>query len=112
MRVRAGYLAVFGFMFVVMSMLTMALSSRSRPEVVLCMDEEAREQVRSIMAAGIDQALKNQTTRLFESWMKDAHEQPKRARVGMNNAVKAYIDSRAEILSNWNPPRCGDRRPP
>jgi len=71
-----------------------------------CVHEEVRERVRGIMLDGIDLALKNHTVRVFDVWMKDPTDQPRRARVGMRSGILAYDGSRAAIL-NWNPPTCG-----
>jgi hypothetical protein len=82
-------------------------STASEPTPWQCMDEMTREQVRTIVLAGIDQALKNQTTHLFEVWMKDSHGQPMRANSGMRNAINAYSSSRA-IGLRWMPPICSE----
>jgi len=70
-----------------------------------CMDSDMREQVRMLILAGIDQALKEQVSRVFEMWMKDPSEQPKRALVGMHIGIDAYVRSRASA-KKWMPPQC------
>jgi hypothetical protein len=70
-----------------------------------CMDAEMREQVRAVVISGIDLAFKEHTKRLFEIWMKDVSEQPKRAQAGMNNAIDAYVRARTAALK-WSPPLC------
>jgi hypothetical protein len=74
--------------------------------VVPCADDETREQVRALVLEGLDAALRNQMTKLFEIWMRDAHEMPpRRATLGMNLAVNSYMRARAGALA-WNPPLC------
>jgi hypothetical protein len=70
-----------------------------------CMDTEMREQVRGLMLAGIDEALRRHTRRVFDVWMKDPADQPKRAVAGLNTAVSAYVRSRASA-QRWSPPAC------
>jgi hypothetical protein len=41
----------------------------------------------------IKQAYHDQVVRLFAVWMKDEHDQPRRALVGINQARRAYIES-------------------
>ena len=41
----------------------------------------------------IKEAYRNQVVHLFSVWMKDEHDQPRRALVGINQARRAYIES-------------------
>jgi len=74
-------------------------------QYVQCMDPETREDLRTIMREGINQAMKNHTARMFENWMRDPNDQPGRAVTGMHNAVKAYAGS-LKVLNEWSPPQC------
>ena len=74
---------------------------------VCVVDETEREIIREIVLKGIQGALEDQVKHLFEIWMKDHSEQPKRAIVGTNNAVHAFVRARANTLK-WDPPMCGD----
>src|SRR4029077_2659492 len=71
----------------------------------VCVSKEDRERVRGIMLDALDQGLKEQTVHMYEIWLKDNTEQPSRAITGMQNAITAYIRSRAAAL-RWNPPAC------
>jgi hypothetical protein len=73
-----------------------------------CMDEETRERIRAIVLEGIDEALRDQIVHVFEMWLKDDTEQPKRAVNGMHNGIRAYMHSRANALK-WNPPNCPEK---
>jgi hypothetical protein len=70
-----------------------------------CMDPAMREEVRQIVLSGIDRALNRHVGQMFEIWMKDPSEQPKRAIIGMHTAIDAYVRSRASAL-RWSPPAC------
>jgi hypothetical protein len=76
---------------------------------VTCIDPVDREMVRGIMLAALDKGLSNQTEHLFETWMKDNSDQPRRAAVGANNAVNAWIRSRKSALA-WDPPSCSPEK--
>ena len=70
-----------------------------------CMDPTERENVRSMTLQGINDGFTDQIKLLFEIWMKDPNEQPRRAMVGTNNAVNAHVRARKQALE-WNPPAC------
>jgi hypothetical protein len=74
-----------------------------------CMDDEQRERVRGIILEGIEEALKNQVKHVFEMWMRDSEEQPKRAITGMHIGINAYVRSRASALK-WSPPKCEEKK--
>jgi hypothetical protein len=74
-----------------------------------CMDDESRERVRGLVLDAIDTGLKGQVQKVFEIWMKDTADQPRRAKVGMHEGIDAYVRSRADALK-WNPPRCKAER--
>jgi hypothetical protein len=80
-------------------------SKGAAAESAPCIDTEMREQVRSLMLAGIDEALKRHARRMFDVWMKDPSDQPRRASAGVNTAISAYVRSRASA-QRWNPPAC------
>ena len=105
MRAVAITLALTGAMAV-------AATSTKEPGSVtpLCMDTETREDLRLAMRAGIDQAMRRQTQRMFENWMKEptAVDQPDRAITGMKNAVRAYVGAR-RVANEWSPPLCPER---
>jgi hypothetical protein len=88
--------------------MVLALATGEPPEP--CMDDESRERVRNLILDGIDTALKNQVQKVFEIWMKDPADQPRRAKIGMHEGIDAYVRSRAQALK-WSPPACkGDRQ--
>jgi hypothetical protein len=49
--------------------------------------------------------LEEQIQRLFEIWMKDASDQPRRAMVGTHNAFSAHTRARRQAVQ-WDPPVC------
>ena len=91
---------------VILTLILLAVLERAGAKVeVVCIDPAERENVRGILLGAIDKALSTQTEHLFEVWMKDASDQPRRASVGANNAVSAWVRARADTLK-WNPPPC------
>lgn len=70
-----------------------------------CIDPEMREQVRVLMLAGIDQAMREHAVKMFNIWQRDPTNQPKRAIAGMKSAIIAYAGSRA-AAQRWSPPAC------
>jgi len=70
-----------------------------------CMDPTERERIRDLVLKGIDQGLEGQIQLLFEVWVKDLNDQPRRAMVGTNNAVNAHVRARKQAIE-WNPPDC------
>jgi hypothetical protein len=70
-----------------------------------CIDDEMRENVRAILLDGFALALKENTKRVFEIWLKDDSDQPKRAIAGMREGINAYVRARSAAL-NWTPPPC------
>ena len=83
----------------------LAASSQPAEPPPRCMDDEVREQVRGLMVAAMNDAFKDHVKHLFDTWMKDPSDQPKRARNGIKIGLDAYMRARATVLS-WNPPLC------
>jgi hypothetical protein len=77
----------------------------------LCMDEESRERIRRIMAEALDEGLKNQISRLYDTWVRDFRiykDGLTPARKGARNAIIAYQSSRASLIE-FNPPLCEEK---
>lgn len=70
-----------------------------------CVDAKTRDAMRALMMQSLDRALELHIIQLFESWMKDATQQPDRASSGLTRAAHAYLYSRLAAQS-WNPPLC------
>jgi hypothetical protein len=79
--------------------------AESAPSEHVCMDPTERERIRDIVLTGIDKGLEEQIKHLFEIWMKDASDQPKRAMVGTSNAYSAHARARRQAVA-WDPPQC------
>jgi len=71
-----------------------------------CFEVTERERVRDIALRAIDQGLDQAVQHLFSVWTKDPDsEQPKRAQVGVTNALNAHNRARKFALA-WSPPSC------
>lgn len=81
-------------------------SAESQPvELMPCMDEQTREQIRGVMIEALDDALKEHVKHVFEIWLRDDRGQPGRARTGVLQGIKAYLGARKNALE-WTPPLC------
>jgi hypothetical protein len=98
-RLLVGLMAVLG------AAVLLLLIEDAPSEAQVCIGEEDRERARIIMIDGIDDALKAHTKFIFDIWMKDPSDQPKRAIIGMRAGVSAWARSRA-AATNWDPPVC------
>jgi hypothetical protein len=71
-----------------------------------CFDPTERERVREISLSGIDKGLEGAVAHLFDIWQRDPEtQQPKRAQVGVTNALNAHSRARKYALA-WMPPTC------
>jgi hypothetical protein len=71
-----------------------------------CVPPTERERVRELAFSGIDEGFIQAVAHLYSVWQKDPDtEQPKRAQVGMTNAVNAHVRAR-KFATEWNPPTC------
>ena len=71
-----------------------------------CFDPTERERVREIALKGIDDGLQGAIAHLYSIWQKDPDsDQPKRAQVGVANAINAHARARKFTLV-WQPPTC------
>ena len=97
-----------GVATIILTLLLLALLDRDASSNIPfdCMDPTERERVRDIALNGIDDGLKDATRHLYSIWQKDPNnEQPKRARVGIVNAINAHARARKFAL-DWTPPSC------
>jgi len=97
-----------GVATIIVTLLLLALLDRDASSNIPfdCMDPTERERVRDIALHGIDKGLEEATQHLYSVWQKDPNtEQPKRARVGIVNAINAHARARKFAL-DWTPPSC------
>jgi len=81
-------------------------SAESQPvDLPVCMDEETRERLKGVMMEALDNSLKNHIEHVFEVWLRDSRAQPERARTGVQQGVKAYLQARRGV-EIWAPPPC------
>src|SRR5262245_59979665 len=70
-------------------------SASSQPvELPLCMDEKTREQVRAVIIEALDHALQQHIENVFLVWLRDDRGQPGRARTGVEQGIRAYLQAR------------------
>jgi hypothetical protein len=97
--------AVVSLVLICIGFLVGEAESAPSEQVQVCMDATERERIRELVLSGIDKGLEEQIQRLFEIWMKDASDQPRRAMVGTNNAFSAHTRARRQAVQ-WDPPVC------
>ena len=77
----------------------------AQPLVPACVTDEDRVHIRAQVLAAIDDAFRDNMKSLFTSWLKDAHDQPHRASVGLQNSIAVYQRARNDSLK-WAPVSC------
>jgi len=81
-------------------------SAESQPATLtLCMSMPDREHIKDILLEALDASLKAQIQALFLTWLKDERGQPGRARLGVEQAIRAYHTAREGAL-HWIPMEC------
>lgn len=70
-----------------------------------CMDEKTREKIRQLALGALDQGFHDHVKLLYEQWMKDSHDQPRRAQNGIKNGIAAYLRA-LDDAQKWSPPIC------
>lgn len=94
-----------GFLASAMVLAGLSLSdpwAQQQTQGELCLDDTERERLRTLMIEALDEGFKDQISHLYESWMKDATQQPARAAVGARNAINAYAHARRSVRE-WDP---------
>ena len=79
--------------------------AEAQPLTPACVTDEDRVHIRAQVLAAVDEAFKDNMKRLFAGWLKDAHDQPHRASVGLQNSIVVYQRARADSLK-WAPTTC------
>jgi len=97
-----------GVATIIVTLLLLALLDRDASSRVPfdCLDATERERVREIVLVAIDKGLDQAIQHLYTVWQKDPDsDQPKRAQVGVVNAINAHARARRFTLA-WTPPSC------
>lgn len=82
-----------------------AIQLRAQPAKPACVTDEDRVHIRATSLAAVDEGLKEHVKVLFAGWIKDPSRQPERASAGIQAAIVAYQQARADVL-RWNPTSC------
>jgi hypothetical protein len=77
----------------------------SPSEINVCADEDTKGKIREILLHGLDIALQERITELFEVWMRDSSGQPARARAGIERGIDAYVHGRQGVMA-WKGRPC------
>jgi hypothetical protein len=100
-------LLVFGLLFFINRIVGEDEAHAQSPQLpeVQCVSNELINHVRQQVLAALDQAVQQHVAHLFDIWIKDPSDQPKRAVEGMNVGLSAYVRARRNALS-WDPIHC------
>ena len=90
---------------IALAYILVSFAADAKSKVSVCVTAEQRDHIRSVMLTAVDHALDEQVGKLFANWVLDGTGQPARAQTGTNNAVKAHIVARANVLA-WDPAEC------
>ena len=85
--------------------LTLANAVTPVPGAEPCIELGMREKIRERMVEGFDEGLRAHTKKMFEIWIQDDTDQPKRAINGMRSGAWAYARARA-AAGRWDPLIC------
>jgi hypothetical protein len=107
-----GFIAIAIVMLSLPTQQTYDLAAQSSRSVELtqsfppaCGDHELQEHIRALMLAGLESALRDRIQTLYEVWMKDETDQPRRARNGTLQGISAYIRAR-DAITKWTLEPC------
>ena len=103
---------VVGMTTAAITLATLAFFEREAASKVAydCVDPTERERVRELAFKGIDDGFTQAVAHLYSVWQKDPDtDQPRRAQVGMTNAVNAHVRAR-KFAIEWNPPNCSPEK--
>ena len=79
--------------------------AEAQPLTPACVTDEDRVHIRAQVLAAVDDAFKDNMKHLFTGWLRDPHDQPHRASVGLQNSIVVYQRARADSLK-WAPTTC------
>lgn len=100
-----------GLLLTVLLVVTVLLWDRAaatyQPGVTLaCVNSaEDRERLKGLAIQALDDAFRAQLEHLYEVWMRDSRDQPRRAQTGTSNAIAAWLAARQGV-SKFEPPLC------
>jgi len=82
-----------------------AITAAHSQPVVQCWLPQEKDTLINLAHQGIDEAYKEKVKSLYEIWVRDPADQPKRAVSGMAINLSAYHRARANIRA-WDPVIC------
>jgi hypothetical protein len=90
---------------IVLAYILITITKDVQSEAAYCLDDKTRDELRQLTLESIDISYKAHVSKLFEVWVRDPAEQPKRAKVGLQSGITAYLRARSDALK-WEPPSC------
>lgn len=102
---RNPVLITLAIVIVLVLAIALANAVTSIPGAEPCIELGMREKIRERMMEGFDEGLKAHTKKMYEIWIQDDTDQPKRAINGMKSGAWAYARGRA-AAGRWDPLIC------
>jgi hypothetical protein len=97
--------AIVALVTVLVTVAMLALiESRSEPKME-CVTQEDKERIVRLSERGVEAGFQQHVAKLYTIWTQDDHEQPKRAKVGIQNGISSFIRAKADI-ELWLPRIC------
>jgi lauroyl/myristoyl acyltransferase len=81
------------------------MESRAQVQIAACATEEEQVKIKALVQEGLENALVDRSYHLFNVWMQDGTDQPRRAQVGLSKAITAYLQSN-KGAGLWHTARC------
>ena len=97
-------LMVLAFALLIFGVYRAVTAAQSQP-LLVCFTQQQRDHILEMAQRAIDEGFKNKVTDLFEVWVRDPADQPRRAISGMQTNLSAYHRARNAIRI-WDPPIC------
>lgn len=81
------------------------METRAQVQIAACATAEEEAKIKALVQEGLENALEDRAYHLFNVWMQDGTDQPKRAQVGLSKAISAYLQSN-KGAGLWHTSRC------
>jgi len=88
-----------------MIILVVTVSQTQTQSAVQCFYPQEKDRVIELAHQAVDLAFQDKVRSLFDVWVRDPVEQPKRAMSGMATNISAYHRARANVRQ-WEPVIC------
>ena len=93
------------FVTILVTVVALALIESHSETKAECVSQEDKDRIIRLSERGVEAGFQQHVAKLYTIWTQDDHEQPKRAKVGIQNGISSYIRAKADIAL-WLPRIC------